>query len=106
MLVSHGCLRLYNEDIAALFPIVEVGTPGVFVYQPVKVGKYKGRVLVEAHDDIYGFEPALYKNATELLEARGWIGEVDPELLEAAIEARTGVPTDVGWVRAEAAKSK
>jgi len=98
MLVSHGCLRLYNEDIATLFPMIEVGTPGSFVYQPVKVGKHRGRVLVEVHDDIYGFEPALYKSALELLGKRGWEAEVDPELLEAAVEARTGVPTDVGWI--------
>lgn len=98
MLVSHGCLRLYNEDIATLFPMIEVGTPGSFVYQPVKVGKHRGRVLVEVHDDIYGFEPALYKSAIELLRKRGWEAEVDPELLEAAVEARTGVPTDVGWI--------
>ncbi len=98
MLVSHGCLRLYNEDIATLFPMIEVGTAGAFVYQPVKVGKHNGRVLVEVHDDIYGFEPALYKTAMQLIAKRGWSSEVDPELLEATIEARTGVPTDVGWV--------
>lgn len=98
MLVSHGCLRLYNEDIATLFPLIEVGTPGAFVYEPVKVGKHRGRVLVEVHDDIYGFEPALYKATVGLLEKRGWMEEVDPGLLEAAVEARTGVPTDVGWV--------
>lgn len=97
MSVSHGCLRLYNEDIATLFPLVEVGTPGAFVYQPVKVGRHRGRVLVEVHDDIYGFVPALYNSAVELLEARGWMEDVDPSLLEAAVEARTGVPTDVGW---------
>ena len=28
MQVSHGCIRLYNEDIAALFHEVRVGTPG------------------------------------------------------------------------------
>lgn len=105
MLVSHGCLRLYNEDIAALFPLIEVGTPGAFVYQPVKVGLHRGRVLVEVHDDIYGFEPALYKNAMELLGRRGWLQRVDPELLEAAIEARTGVPTDVGWIEGATASN-
>jgi hypothetical protein len=29
--VSHGCVRLRNEEIAALYAIVEVGTP-VFIY--------------------------------------------------------------------------
>lgn len=106
MLVSHGCLRLYNEDIATLFPLIEVGTPGVFVYQPVKVGRHRGRVLVEIHDDIYGFEPALYKAAVGLLERRGWMRDVDPELLEAAVEARTGVPTDVGWMEGAVASAR
>ena len=98
MLVSHGCLRLYNEDIATLFPMIEVGTPGAFVYEPVKVGKHLGRVLVEVHDDIYGFVPALYNSAVDILERRGWMKEVDPDLLEVAVEARTGVPVDVGWI--------
>jgi L,D-transpeptidase ErfK/SrfK len=106
MLVSHGCLRLYNEDIATLFPLIEVGTPGAFVYQPVKVGRHGGRVLVEVHDDIYGFEPALYKAAVQLLERRRWMGEVDPERLEAAVEARTGVPTDVGWTEGATASAR
>lgn len=95
MLVSHGCLRLYNEDIATLFPIIPVGTPGQFVYQPVKVGMHRGRVLVEVDDDIYGFRPASHRDATELLAKRGWLDRVDPALLEAALESRSGVPTDV-----------
>lgn len=106
MLVSHGCLRLYNEDIATLFPLIEVGTPGAFVYEPVKVGRHRGRVLVEIHDDIYGFEPALYNAAVRLLERRGWMREVDPELLEAAVEARTGAPMDVSWMEGATVSSR
>jgi lipoprotein-anchoring transpeptidase ErfK/SrfK len=29
--VSHGCVRLRNEDIATLYDMVEVGTP-VYIY--------------------------------------------------------------------------
>ena len=38
MLVSHGCIRLYPEDIERLFPRVAVGTAGEFTYQPIKIG--------------------------------------------------------------------
>jgi L,D-transpeptidase ErfK/SrfK len=38
MQVSHGCVRMFPEDIAALFPLVPVGTKGRLDYQPVKVG--------------------------------------------------------------------
>lgn len=38
MRVTHGCMRLYNEDVAKLFPRVEVGTPVYLINQPVKLG--------------------------------------------------------------------
>ena len=53
MQVSHGCIRLYNEDIAILFREVQVGTPGEFLYQPVKIGERNGEIFIEVHPDIY-----------------------------------------------------
>lgn len=38
MRVTHGCMRMYNEDVARLFPLVSVGTPVYLVNQPVKLG--------------------------------------------------------------------
>ena len=52
--VSHGCVRLYPEDIERLFPRVTIGTPGEFTYQPVKVGTRGGQVYLETSADIYG----------------------------------------------------
>ncbi len=47
--VSHGCIRLFPEDIAALFSMVSAGTPVTIVNQPYKIG-WKGDALVmEAH---------------------------------------------------------
>jgi len=47
--VSHGCLRMYPEDIAELFPMVAVGTPVAIIDQPYKAG-WSGEVLyLEAH---------------------------------------------------------
>ena len=44
MRVTHGCMRLYNEDIARLFPMVPVGSPVYLVNQPIKLG-WKGSLL-------------------------------------------------------------
>lgn len=50
MRASHGCIRMYPEDIAALFEIVPNGTPVHIVNQPVKVGRTEdGELLIEAH---------------------------------------------------------
>jgi L,D-transpeptidase ErfK/SrfK len=99
MQVSHGCVRLYPEDIEAFFPLVEIGVPGRFLYQPIKVGVRDGRVMVEVHDDIYGVAPWPWVLAQELIKEMGLERHVDREKLEAAVEAANGVPTDVSPVK-------
>ncbi len=98
MRVSHGCVRMFPEDIEAFFPLVAVGSKGRFVYQPVKVGVRRGRVVVEVHEDIYGVKPWPWLEAMELIEEYGLSSFVDRERLEAAVEAASGIPTDVGHV--------
>jgi L,D-transpeptidase ErfK/SrfK len=49
MQVTHGCMRLYPEDIEALFAMVSEGTPVRIVNQPHKVGWRGGRLYSEAH---------------------------------------------------------
>jgi L,D-transpeptidase ErfK/SrfK len=95
MQVSHGCVRLYPEDIERLFPEVPVGTPGEFVYQPVKVGARDGRIYVEVHRDVYGYLPAPFREARRLMEKFGWSEYVDLALVERAVVDQSGVPTDV-----------
>jgi L,D-transpeptidase ErfK/SrfK len=96
MQVSHGCVRLYPEDIAALFPLAEVGAKGRFDYQPVKIGVRSGRVLVEVHEDIYGHTPWLWLEAQAAVRASGLEQYIDHAKLQAAVEAAGGIPTDVG----------
>lgn len=47
--VSHGCFRLYPEDISRLFPEVAIGTPVLVVDQPVKLGWFEGELYLEVH---------------------------------------------------------
>ncbi len=47
--VSHGCIRLYPEDIAALFSMAGAGTPVNIVNQPYKTGWLNGELYLEAH---------------------------------------------------------
>jgi L,D-transpeptidase ErfK/SrfK len=95
MQVSHGCVRLYPEDIEALFDRVKVGSPGEFVYQPVKFG-WKGDALyVEVHPDLYAKAPGLWNLAIKEAERAGVADQVDARKLEKAIVAKTGMPTYV-----------
>ncbi len=47
--VSHGCIRLYPEDIAELFAQIRVGTPVTIVKQPAKLGWIDGELYLEVH---------------------------------------------------------
>lgn len=46
---SHGCIRLYPEDIAWLFARVGVGTPVTVVDQRLKAGWSGGELFLEVH---------------------------------------------------------
>ena len=49
MRVSHGCVRMYPEDIVSMFESVPVDTPVHVVNQPVKSGWRDGVLYVEVH---------------------------------------------------------
>jgi L,D-transpeptidase ErfK/SrfK len=95
MEVSHGCIRLYPEDIERLFAVVPTGAPGEIVYEPVKIGARDGNVFVEAHRDIYEIGYDYMTAAKELLRTRGWENVVDWGLLTEALEQKRGVPVRI-----------
>ena len=94
-LVSHGCIRLYPEDIKELFSLVPLGTRVEIIYEPVKIGFKEGRIFVEVHPDIYHKITNLFiYTARKLFMARLW-EEVDISLLSQAVEEHTGIPIDI-----------
>ncbi len=96
MTVSHGCVRLYPEDIDRLFHRVPVGTPGKFVYEPIKFGWRGDALYVEVHDDLYGRYPGLWRLAMQVIRQQHLTGKVDLTRLEKAVELKAGIPTYVG----------
>ena len=48
---SRGCIRLYPDDIAALFSLVGIGTPVRVVNEPVKLGWIGGDLYLEVNPD-------------------------------------------------------
>src|SRR5262245_1758310 len=93
---THGCLRLYNEDIAKLYARTPVGTRIRLVYEPVKLGVDAGAIWIEAHPDRYGREPDRLVHVLERLDALGLRASVDMAALRRAIEEARGEPIAVG----------
>jgi len=50
--ITHGCIRMYPDDVAALYPLVAVGTPVRLINEPVKVAWVDGELLLEAHPPV------------------------------------------------------
>jgi L,D-transpeptidase ErfK/SrfK len=94
-LATHGCIRLYPEDIGELYESVRIGTAGEILYQPVKLGEDGGRIYVEVHPDIYRRIPNLARLALEEARRAGIADRVDLTLLRTAVRAKSGIPVDV-----------
>jgi len=94
-LTTHGCIRLYPEDIEMLYPLVDRGTPGEMIYQPVKIGERGGDVYVEVHKDVYQRFPDLERHAFDEIARAGVQQRVDPALLRAAVKQKRGIPVNV-----------
>jgi L,D-transpeptidase ErfK/SrfK len=89
MRVSHGCIRMFPEDIAALFEMVEPGVAVTIVNQPYKLGWGEGGLFLEAH-------PPLVEESEE------WTATELTRLYVNATEERS---VQVRWNQAEAVMS-
>jgi len=94
-LTTHGCIRLYPEDLEVLYPSVAPGMPGELVYEPVKFGVRDQRVYVEVHADVYGRIRDFDGYARAEAKKAGVEHRIDPTRFRAAVKAKAGFPVDV-----------
>ncbi|MBE9527068.1 MAG: L,D-transpeptidase family protein [Proteobacteria bacterium] len=109
MRVSHGCVRMYPEDIEKLFPEVKVGMPVYIVNQPVKIGWYNNKIYIEVHPQLEGEELAyeiLYDQTMGLIKEaffkryqQKWENQrnlvVNAKALREALEQKDGLPVAI-----------
>jgi L,D-transpeptidase ErfK/SrfK len=90
---SHGCLRLYPEDIVRLYRLISEGMRVIIVNQPIKVSGKGLRVIVEVHP--YEPEESSVGQVMQMLADKELLGMADFTKLIRAIEEKRGVPVDV-----------
>jgi L,D-transpeptidase ErfK/SrfK len=69
MRATHGCVRLYPEDIEEIFAKVPVGTPVRIVNQPFKAGWESGALYLEVHPSHKGSSLDLTSMVRAIVEA-------------------------------------
>lgn len=103
MPVSHGCFRMYNEDISRFVYQVEKGTPVQIVHDAVKIGFSNGEVWLEVHRPHEDYPPEdrdrLWQQVfteVEAFRARHPGVEVNRRAIEIAVDQADGLPTMIG----------
>jgi len=100
MQITHGCIRLYPENIEALFDLVSEGTPVYLVKQPIKVGWLNNVLYIEAHPDLEGEETTTeqrFASALSLITKanNGELPDFDQAALNQALTDLRGIPTAI-----------
>jgi L,D-transpeptidase ErfK/SrfK len=100
MQITHGCVRMYPDDIEALYQSVAVGTPVYLVKQPIKVGWLDNVLYVEAHPDLEGEEMTQdqrYTIALGLIQKANnqEIPDFDQKALNETLTKLDGDPTPI-----------
>jgi L,D-transpeptidase ErfK/SrfK len=89
MQVTHGCIRMYPEDIEQFFKLVTVNTSVRIVHQPYKMGWRGDQLFMEVHSPLEGQEDRDLHSLTNITR-----------LLVAATQDRS---IAIDWAKAEAA---
>jgi len=110
MRVSHGCVRMYPEDIEKLFNEVPVRTPVQIVNQPIKLGWLADTLFIELHppldEDLPEYENYLQRVLDAIAE---FIADRDTTLdgeatrhftlngkaIRQAVEEKSGIPVAI-----------
>ncbi len=99
---SHGCIRLYPEDIEALFQRVARGTTVRIVNQPVLAGWRDGQLYVEVHPplaeeqhDLVAEADAALRRAMERAGVDPAAVAIDHAAIEKIVAEQRGIPLPV-----------
>ncbi len=96
---SHGCIRLYEEDIVQLFDKVDIGTRVAIVNQQIKIAVAGKQVYMEVH--VYENGSDLNGEALKIIEAKRLMDSVDLEKVKKAVIERSGLLVDVSKQRTD-----
>ena len=120
MRVTHGCVRMFPEDIEYLFGKVDVSTVVRIVNEPVKMGWDGDQLVMEVHPILEAALPDVDESAAEdggddvtevVVESKDPLtyvteqfivttgeraGQLDWYLAEQAVNRSDGIPTPVG----------
>lgn len=98
MRISHGCVRLYPENIKILYPNVDIGTKVKIINEPYLLGWRGGMLYVEIHEPLEqgkGIRQRLRKQFILRLKQLSEGVTIDWNKVEQALDRMSGIPTPI-----------
>jgi len=99
MEISHGCIRLFPEDIDYIFQLTDIGTEVIILDQPIKIARIENDIYLQVHQSYstqYDYDldklriqiELLINNETELIE-------INWDTVENLLKEQNGLATKV-----------
>lgn len=100
MRVTHGCVRMYPEDIEEFFPMVPIQTMIQIVNQPIKLGWQNKTLFMEVHplmDEDQEKKQNLACIAYEMIltEIENIDAILDVKTIKKAVQEQNGMPVPI-----------
>jgi L,D-transpeptidase ErfK/SrfK len=97
MRVSHGCVRLYPENIELLYDLVELGEKVTIINEPFLAGTQDGHIYFESHPPLEDDNVMVEQRLVDILErieilASEQATNFDLDRMRDAASVRLGVP--------------
>ena len=98
MQVSHGCIRLFPEDIKLIFSLTNIGMQVKIIDEPFKIGILGNHIFLEIHETL---TPENTNNSYKIIQSmidnfiihRRVVATIDWVKVREIFEKKTGVPT-------------
>lgn len=94
-MVSHGCIRLYENHIATLAELARKGTPVHIVNEPFKVGWRDDQLFLEVHRAVYGHADPADVQRRIAAATKNRAAVIDWARVDGLLGSPTGVPAEI-----------
>jgi L,D-transpeptidase ErfK/SrfK len=101
MQVTHGCIRMFPEDVAEFYTMIPVNTKVNLIDQTTKVGWSRGTLFIERQAPLEGTDNPSHMDPAELdrvvqAVTTGVDVSIDWDTARMAFQQASGVPVRVG----------
>ena len=99
MEISHGCIRLFPEDIDYIFQLTDIGTEVILLDQPVKIARIQNDIYLQVHpsySEEYDYSLEKLRIQIELLiNNQDGLIQINWDSVESLLKAQNGLATKV-----------